>query len=303
MPDEVGDNIKDNSKNVFYVSHFFMGSIDNSNFLEYIYLMKFLIYLVGFLFLFPASALAYVPEHTESSGAQGCFIVAQTLREGLSNDVVEVAKLQYFLREHSAPSLEINGVFTPETTVAVKAFQEVFASDILVPWGYTSGTGVVYTLTKNKINEIVCGQKIPLTTAQQAEIAAFKASRDVFVIQDTEEVFAGGFVGEISSTSTALAMIESPTERVVTLTPESRYQPFVQTWRGLSASVYDIAHRDAVEYIVVVPFLLVVLAVLFMLVSSMVARKEHGVIPQSRSLTTATPTTLVDISKSNKNHD
>ena len=78
-----------------------------------------------------------------------------------TNSDEEVKKLQTFLREDEGFSdLPATGYYGNLTYAAVKAFQERYAADILLPWGITTGTGWVLGTTLDKINEVYC-QKNP----------------------------------------------------------------------------------------------------------------------------------------------
>jgi len=52
------------------------------------------------------------------------------------------------------PSKKITGYFGQETREAVINFQEKYYQDILRPWGFESGTGIVYRTTREKLNEV-----------------------------------------------------------------------------------------------------------------------------------------------------
>jgi peptidoglycan hydrolase-like protein with peptidoglycan-binding domain len=80
------------------------------------------------------------------------------MRIDLNNKKEEVLKLQNFLKIGQGYDVEETGVFDEKTDKAVKAFQEKYSGDVLKPWGSDSKpTGYVYITTKNKINQIVCG--------------------------------------------------------------------------------------------------------------------------------------------------
>lgn len=75
------------------------------------------------------------------------------------------------------PEGEITGYFGNKTKEAVIKFQEAYSDDILVPWGFSNGTGIVSRTTRNKLNE-VCFQEerqsepleFTLTTINQAHL-------------------------------------------------------------------------------------------------------------------------------------
>ncbi len=52
------------------------------------------------------------------------------------------------------PNGEVTGFFGEETKQAVTRFQEIYREDILDPWGFDSGTGIVSTTTRAKLNEL-----------------------------------------------------------------------------------------------------------------------------------------------------
>ncbi|OGZ17718.1 MAG: hypothetical protein A2Z78_00195 [Candidatus Nealsonbacteria bacterium RBG_13_36_15] len=76
------------------------------------------------------------------------------------------------------PEGEITGKFGEKTQAAVIRFQEKYFEDILEPWGFTEGTGIVSRTTREKLNE-VCVQtpkeilplKFSLVTVDQEELS------------------------------------------------------------------------------------------------------------------------------------
>jgi len=52
------------------------------------------------------------------------------------------------------PEGQITGYYGTKTKTAVVRFQEKYAADILEPWGFSKGTGVVSKTTRAKLNEI-----------------------------------------------------------------------------------------------------------------------------------------------------
>jgi hypothetical protein len=104
-----------------------------------------------------------------------CFYLKEYLRYGQPNNREEVLKLQSFLRDFEGfRNLEVTGFFDLSTDAAVRAFQDKYANDVLVPWNLPGNTGYVYYTTQKKINEIYCQRAFPLNDAQLAEIEAYK---------------------------------------------------------------------------------------------------------------------------------
>jgi len=113
---------------------------------------------------------------TVSNGTGGgCDYVTSYLRFGDNNEAGEVTRLQTFLRDTEGFSnLAVTGVFDQATFDAVSQFQLKYAGDVLAPWGINFPTGYVYYTTLKKINEIYCGETLPFTDAQIAEMEEFK---------------------------------------------------------------------------------------------------------------------------------
>jgi len=77
------------------------------------------------------------------------------LQQGSQND--EVEDLQKCLSEKFPdlyPSKEVTGYFGPKTKAAVVKFQEKYFEEILEPWGFSQGTGLVSRTTRAKLNEV-----------------------------------------------------------------------------------------------------------------------------------------------------
>lgn len=99
------------------------------------------------------------------------------IKQGTPNDSLEVLKLQSFLKTvEGYDAVPLSGEYGAATEAAVRDFQIEYADEVLTPWGYAADapTGHVYITTRNKINEILCGQDISLTRAQQQEITAYR---------------------------------------------------------------------------------------------------------------------------------
>lgn len=76
------------------------------------------------------------------------------LRQGSRGQ--EVTALQTCLARDPEiyPEGKITGYFGPKTKEAVIKFQEKYSADILDPWGFKSGTGIVSKTTRAKLNEV-----------------------------------------------------------------------------------------------------------------------------------------------------
>lgn len=74
----------------------------------------------------------------------------------------EVKELQKCLAQDPTiyPEGEITGFFGPATKRAVIRFQEKHHKDILEPWGFEKGTGMVGKTTRNKLNEVCNKSKV-----------------------------------------------------------------------------------------------------------------------------------------------
>lgn len=117
-----------------------------------------------------------IPSGTTSNSGS-CYYLYDYLRKDLSNNPVEVKKLQVFLKTlEGFSNLQVTGVYDDATIAAVNVFQLRYAGDVLTPWGYngSTGTGYVYILTKKKVNEIYCHMAFPVNTQQQSEIDAYR---------------------------------------------------------------------------------------------------------------------------------
>lgn len=85
------------------------------------------------------------------------------IRQGDTNDVQEVKKLERFLNTHENAGLVEDGIYGSWDTRAVEAFQWKYRDEILTPWGYDRPTGYVFTTTRDAINRILCTEKNLIT--------------------------------------------------------------------------------------------------------------------------------------------
>ncbi|MCR4334126.1 MAG: peptidoglycan-binding protein [Patescibacteria group bacterium] len=98
----------------------------------------------------------------------GCNYIQNYLSFGSEVASDDILKLQLFLNSHENEKLSTNGIFRMETKQAVERFQMKYKDSILAPWGITSPTGYVFITTKNKINELYCGEKIAYTNWEKS---------------------------------------------------------------------------------------------------------------------------------------
>jgi len=186
-----------------------------------------------FIVFYPVPTIVNAQDVPQNKAEESCHYLKDTLKFGQQNDVIEVAKLQYFLKEYEkAGNVVVSGTFDIATLHAVNVFQSKHATEILMPWGYTQPTGHAYILTKKKINELVCEKQISLSKVEQDEIKYFKLrTNKPALIPDSiytggagvTEIAIGEVAGEILSTSSVIASIaDTPVEEdvVVILTPE-----------------------------------------------------------------------------------
>jgi ABC-type transport system substrate-binding protein len=77
----------------------------------------------------------------------------------------EVSELQKCLAQFPEiyPEGTVSGYFGPKTVEAVKNFQEEYYEEILKPWGFQSGTGIVGQTTIAKLNEVCAPSETEVT--------------------------------------------------------------------------------------------------------------------------------------------
>ena len=95
-----------------------------------------------------ASTVTVAPSQTQSTICK----YTTTLRLGSRGR--EVKDLQLFLKSRGTsiyPEGVVNSLFDKATKRAVIRFQELYAQDVLQPWGILKGTGYVYRTTKAKM--------------------------------------------------------------------------------------------------------------------------------------------------------
>lgn len=82
------------------------------------------------------------------------------IRPGAKNNPEEVKKLQSFLNEYENEKLVVDGVYKQADIDAVKRFQAKYLDQIMLPWGVTEPTGIVFRTTVAKINLLSCAKQV-----------------------------------------------------------------------------------------------------------------------------------------------
>lgn len=116
---------------------------------------------------------------TEDFGASCERYLTDFLKVGKQNNPEQVRRLQYVLHDLEGLTVGVDGVYDTTTRDAVNAFQTKYSSLVLTPWGLSGPTGYTYLTTRKMVNEVYCHftKNFPLTTAEQAEIDAYRARR------------------------------------------------------------------------------------------------------------------------------
>ncbi|MSU55225.1 MAG: hypothetical protein EXS46_01630 [Candidatus Taylorbacteria bacterium] len=134
-----------------------------------------------------------------------CPYIEDYMRLDLNNNVEQVYRLQNFLKVVQGLDVDSNGVFDAKTKVAVIAFQNKYKEDVLMPWGSNSkATGYVYIMTKQKINQIMCGgslqrpneQKIVNDHRTEPSVTPTTSNEPQFTTPPQEELEIIGLVGD-----------------------------------------------------------------------------------------------------------
>jgi hypothetical protein len=120
-----------------------------------------------------------------------------------------------------------------------------YKDDILTPWGHTAPTGYTYILTLKKINEIYCRHIMPLSDAQQHEIAAFRALITGLRAQgyptETQVITVPGREVQIPVTTTTVEQATTTaTSTPIQIPIVGQEIPKGQNLKNLAAAVFSI---------------------------------------------------------------
>ncbi len=88
---------------------------------------------------------------SRSSSQYGCYTFAANVRPGSAGQ--EVTALQNALRA-DGHTVTVTGIYDAQTTLAVTAFQEKHATEILAPLGLARGTGFFGAATRTTLNKL-----------------------------------------------------------------------------------------------------------------------------------------------------
>ncbi len=245
-----------------------------------------------FVFFVFLSGVSFDAQNVFAQDKKCEFIKGEIRFGSKNNDPVEIAKLQYFLKQYEGFSnLPVNGSFDIQTVNAVKTFQIKYSADILKPWGYEKPTGVVYFLTQKKINEIVCGTNIALTQAQIKEIQDFKSSKDVVkdVVEKSEPIVESAPIPTDTTPKTEDVSVKKDSDILIELGEDVLKENSVSTNKKIfggwfssfgteatttQSSIFSIPHGiNAVEAVV-----LFIVTVLFLNVLSTVVSLKRSAI-------------------------
>ncbi|TSC75355.1 MAG: hypothetical protein G01um101430_450 [Parcubacteria group bacterium Gr01-1014_30] len=105
------------------------------------------------------------------------FQFTSDLQTGSQGSQVEEMQKCLAKNEEVYPEGEVTGYFGEKTKQAVIKFQEKYAEEILEPWGFESGTGLVAKTTRDKLNQLCFPQSaetqtlsFSLTTLNQPDL-------------------------------------------------------------------------------------------------------------------------------------
>jgi len=91
----------------------------------------------------------------QQSDPSWCYTFTETLAQGNSGSGVYALQVSMQKSGYTISNSEMAATFFGTSTkAAVVKFQQKYASEILTPYGYTSGTGIVGLMTRTKLNDL-----------------------------------------------------------------------------------------------------------------------------------------------------
>lgn len=95
---------------------------------------------------------------------QSALVLTKDLRYGMTDPEVSILQQGLARDPQVYPEGLVTGYFGTLTRAAVVRFQEKYASEVLAPWGLTSGTGFVGSTTRAKFNALYGTAVVPPET-------------------------------------------------------------------------------------------------------------------------------------------
>lgn len=181
-----------------------------------------------------ASSVAVIGTTTLS-----CPYLTSYMTSNSDNTSGDVIKLQTFLKNFGdSPTLPVTGIFDQATVNAVKNFQTLYAPDVLSPWSPTAyATGQVYITTLRKINEIACGEILPLTSADMTTIDDYK---NAIATEGTQNTSTANTMNMGNDNSTVLPLVGQTNSATNPITPASSDDSTSSDASGDSAMTADV---------------------------------------------------------------
>lgn len=141
--------------------------------------------------LFALAIILAAPFAHADTGSACPFVWNTNLKTGSSGN--DVLRLQQFLNTYPSTAIALSGtgsagkestLFGLLTKKAVIKFQEMYAADILLPSGLTSGTGIVGNFTRAKLNALCASGGNAQSSSQSAAVAFAVQGVDGLTVSD-----------------------------------------------------------------------------------------------------------------------